>query len=230
MTPCHWQIGMDQVVMADPAHLRLSDDESQQLLQAMQPFLQEDGLQMTWHSALLWHAQGALLANLPTASLDRVIGQNVKDWMPQHPAVRPLQRLQSEMQMLLYNHPVNDARDARRQHTVNAFWLHGAGRLPAATPAPAQPLTVPDALRSSALNGDVQAWRQAWQQLDATAVADLLQHVKATGQGTLSLCSEHAAHTYTAAPDAWHQRTTRAFTRLFNKPSPATALQALLTA
>jgi hypothetical protein len=231
MTPCHWQIGMDQVVMADPAHLHLSDEESQQLLQAMQPFLQEDGLQMTWHSALLWHAQGSLLANLPTASLDRVIGQNVKDWMPNSPAARPLQRLQSEMQMLLYNHPVNDARDARRQHTVNAFWLHGAGTLPATQPAAAPPppmneaVTVSDALRASALHGDLQTWRQAWQQLDATAVADLLQHVKTTGQGTLSLCSEHTAHTYMAGPAAWHQR----ITRLFNKPSPAAALQALIT-
>ena len=228
MTPCHWQVGMDQVVMADPAHLRLSDEESQQLLQAMQPFLQEDGLQVTWHSALLWHAQGPLLADLPTASLDRVIGQNVKDWMPQHPAARPLQRLQSEMQMLLYNHPVNDARDARRQHTVNAFWLHGAGTLPAATPcatAVSAAVTVPDVLRAGALHGDVQAWRQAWQQLDATAVADLLEHVKATGQGQLSLCSEHAAHSYNAAPVAWHQK----ITRLFNKPSPAAALQALIT-
>ena len=225
MTPCHWQVGMDQVVMADPAHLRLSDEESQQLLQAMQPFLQEDGLHVTWHSALLWHAQGALLTDLSTASLDRVIGQNVKDWMPQHPAARPLQRLQSEMQMLFYNLPVNDARDARRQHTVNAFWLHGAGTLPAATPSAAPPVTVSDALRASALHGDLQTWRQAWQQLDATAVADLLQRLKATGQGTLSLCSEHAAHTYTAAPAAWHQK----ITRLFNKPSPAAALQALIT-
>jgi ABC-type sugar transport system permease subunit len=69
MTPCHWQIGMDQVVMADPAHLHLSDEESQQLLQAMQPFLQEDGLQVTWHSALLWHAQGAMLAGMVHAYL-----------------------------------------------------------------------------------------------------------------------------------------------------------------
>ena len=170
-----------------------------------------------------------MLAELATASLDRVIGQNVKDWMPQHPAARPLQRLQSEMQMLLYNHPVNDARDARRQHTVNAFWLHGAGTLPATTPAADPPMTaavtVPDDLRASALHGDVQAWRQAWQQLDATAVADLLQHLKATGQGTLSLCSEHTAHTYTPAPAAWHQR----IARVFNKTSPAAALTALIT-
>jgi hypothetical protein len=234
MTPCHWQIGMDQVVMTDPAHLNLSDEESQQLLQAMQPFLQEDGLQVTWHSAWLWHAQGALLAHLPTASLDRVIGQNVKDWMPEHPAARPLQRLQSEMQMLLYEHPVNDARDARRQIAVNAFWLHGAGTLPVdalltAQPSPHSPTAVPghvpQHLRSSALHGHTQAWQQAWQELDASAVADLLQHVKTTGQGQLSLCSEHTAHTYTAAPVAWHQR----ITRLFQKTSVAGALQALIT-
>ncbi|PUE48185.1 hypothetical protein B9Z47_10245 [Limnohabitans sp. 2KL-1] len=229
MTPCHWQVGMDQVVMADPAHLQLSDEESQQLLEAMQPFLLEDGLQVTWHSALLWHASGDMLAELATASLDRVIGQNVKDWMPAGTAARPLQRLQSEMQMLLYNHPVNNARDARRQIAVNSFWPHGAGTLPVDAAISTPHLKIPDALRHSALRGDVQAWRQAWQQLDATAMADLLAHFKATGQATLSLCSEHAAHTYTAAPAGWHQRTTRAFQRLFNKATPAAALQALIT-
>ena len=210
--------------MADPAALQLSDEESQQLLHALQPFLQEDGLQVTWHSAGQWHVRGDLLTGLETASLDRVIHQNVKDWMPQGPAARPVQRLQSEMQMLLYNHPVNDAREARRQITVNSFWLHGAGALPAPSAAPTLRLEIPMALRSAALHGDVQAWRQAWQQLDATAMADLLAHFKATGQATLSLCSEHAAHAYTAAPVAWHQRVTR----LFNKTTPAAALTALI--
>jgi hypothetical protein len=224
MTPCHWQIGMDQVVMLDPASLFLSDDESQQLLQAMQPFLQEDGLQVTWHSALKWHVQGALLTDLACASLDRVIGQNIKRWIPESPAARPLQRLQSEMQMLLYNHPVNNARDARRQISVNSFWLHGAGTLPTAA-APVRRVALPEALRHSALRGDVQAWRQAWQGLDATAVADLLTHFKATGQARLSLCSENTAQTYEAAPAAWHQR----ITRLFNKTTPAAALAALIT-
>ena len=70
MTPCYWQVGMDQVVMLDPDSLFLSDEESQQLLQAMQPFLQEDGLQVTWHSALLWHAQGDLLADLNCARVN----------------------------------------------------------------------------------------------------------------------------------------------------------------
>jgi len=232
MTPCHWQIGMDQVVMANPEHLHLSDEESQQLLQTMQAFLLEDGLSVTWQSALQWHVQGAMLTDLPTVSLDRVIGQNVKHWMPDHPATRPFQRLQSEMQMLLYNHPVNDAREARRQHTVNAFWLHGAGVLPVDVTQPVQAVNMPDTLRASALQGDVPAWRQAWQHLDATAVADALKHLETTGQVTLSLCSEHTAHTFTApstASQAWYQRTTRNLKQLFNPTSPAAALQALVS-
>jgi hypothetical protein len=211
--------------MADPDHLHLSDEESQHLLQAMQAFLLEDGLQVTWQSALQWHVQGAMLNDLPTVSLDRVIGQNVKHWMPDHPATRPFQRLQSEMQMLLYNHPVNNAREARSQHTVNAFWLHGGGVLPADVTPPVQGVNMPDTLRASALRGDVPAWRQAWQRLDDTALADALKHLETTGQVTLSLCSEHTAHTYTAAPAAWHQK----ITRLFNKPAPAAALQALVS-
>jgi hypothetical protein len=87
-------------------------------------------------------------------------------------------------------------------------------------------VTVSDTLRASALKGDVQAWRQAWQQLDATAMAQALRHLQTTGQITLSLCSEHTAHTFTAAPPAWHQR----MTRLFKPSSTAAALQALITA
>jgi hypothetical protein len=103
--------------------------------------------------------------------------------------------------------------------------MHGAGTLPVGSQATAQSVTVSEALRSSALHGDMQTWRKTWQTLDATAVADMLKHLKATGQGTLSLCSEHTAHTYTPAPAAWHQR----IARVFNKTSPAAALTALIT-
>ena len=170
---------------------------------------------------------GTLLAQLPTASLDRVVGQNVKPWLTESLTARPLHRLQSEMQMLLYNHPVNDAREARRQHTVNSFWLHGAGALPNAAAPPTsstQRIAVPDTLRASAMRGDVQAWQQAWQTLDATVLADALAHLKSSGQASLSLCSENNAHTYQAIPLAWHQRVAR----FFNPTTPVTALQALL--
>ena len=186
LTPCHWQVGMDQVLMLDPAALALTDDESRALMAAVQPLLQEDGLQLRWHDALHWQARGALLQDLPTASLDRVIGQNLRHWLQARSpgtagsAARTLARLQSEVQMLLYHHPVNEAREAQRLPTVNAFWLHGAGRLPAPRPSAAT-LQDPDLhpelhtdLRDSARQGHTVAWQAAWQALDAGAVAELL--------------------------------------------------------
>ena len=168
ITPCHWQIGMDQVVMLDPAHLHLSDQESQELLQAMQPFLQEDGLDVHWHSALRWHATASVFGAMQSVSLERVTGANVKPWITGNHMPPGLRRLQSEMQMLLYNHPVNDARMAQGRLTVNSFWVHGAGALPKTHAAQAgSEVTVLDHLREAAVRGDLQAWLAAWRELAA---------------------------------------------------------------
>jgi hypothetical protein len=44
--------------------------------------------------------------------------------------------LLNEMQMALYQHPVNTAREARGEPVVNGLWLWGAGALPAAPQVP----------------------------------------------------------------------------------------------
>ena len=57
--------------------------------------------------------------------------------------------------MLLYTHPVNDARSARGVLPVNSFWLSGTGALPQPQPPAAErhPI-VASALRDAALNED----------------------------------------------------------------------------
>ena len=221
ITPCHWQIGMDQVVMLDPAHLHLSDEESQQLLQAMQAFLQEDGLDVQWDSALQWHARGDVFEHMRPPSLDRVIGANVKPWITDGHLPDSLRRLQSEMQMLLYNHPVNDARMAQGRITVNSFWVHGAGRLPAEPAAQADgQVLVLDPLRGPALRGDLQAWQAAWRELDATHLAPLAHQAGLR----LSLCSETSAHTYQRTERSWLQR----IGAVFQTTDTGRALQALI--
>ena len=217
LTPCHWQVGMDQVVMRDPHELQLSDEESQALLQAMQPYLAEDGLQVRWHSALCWHAQGEVLADLAPASLSRVSGQNVRPWIMDGSLPGALRRLQSEMQMLLYHHPVNEAREARGQPTVNSFWLHGAGR-----PSEAIATDTVQCLGTLSLparHSDLAAWQAAWARIDREVLAPL---TNSTGPLTLTLCSDTAAHSYTPSPRPWWRR-------LFARADARAALHALLT-
>ena len=200
LTPCHWQVGMDNVVMLPPHLLQLGDEESRQLLLAMQPWLQQDGLQVEWHSALRWHARGPLLADVCTASLARVSGSNIRPWLTDGSLPPALRRLQSEMQMLLYNHPVNDARMARGQLSVNSFWLHGAG-LPGPD-ASGKAVQTLDTLQLAASSGP-SAWLQAWQALDAQVLAPLTQTDTPL---QLSLCSQSTASTWQRTPRTWRQR------------------------
>jgi len=223
-SPCHWQIGIGQVVMLNPASLLLSESESQALLAAMQAFFTEDGLTVRYLSPTQWHVQGEMLRGLACASLDRVVGMNVNPWLPKSDSAKALRRLQSEMQMLLYNHPVNDARSAQRQLTVNSFWVHGAGVLTMKPPAPAPHMA--QALREPALREDAQAWMQAWREIDATLCADL-RHRMGSRPVTLTLCSEHAAHTYQATAQSTLQQLWQRAHRLFQPLTLQTALQAL---
>ena len=147
--------------------------------------------------------------SLPTASLDRVLGRNVDAWLPQaskaasgdtaNAAARLVRRLQNEMQMLLYTHPLNDARAARRQLPVNSFWISGTGALPAAFPALTDSphhITVPRSLAQAVFRDDWAAYGEAWAALDAIEIAQLLARQRAGEAVRLTLCGERGAQTY----------------------------------
>jgi len=205
VTPCHWQVGADCVTLMEPAELALNEADSRALLTILAPWFAEDGIVLSYDLPTRWLARGGVFADLETASLDRVIGRNVRAWLPDAQQARTLHRLHSEMQMLLYTHPFNEARTARGLPTVNAFWLHGAGcleTLPASSALPEMPMT----LRAAALREDGAAWAHAWSALDNGAVAQLLTHVKAGGAARLTLCGERAAWTWQTARRSVYQK------------------------
>jgi hypothetical protein len=205
VTPAHWQIGMDHILMLDPDTLALQEGQSRELMQAMVPYFAQDGITLTFHSPLRWLARGDALADLPSASLDRVRGADVRPWMP---ATATLRRLQNEMQMLLYTHPVNDVRTAQGYQPVNSFWVHGSGRLDGPLPVGEAP-TLATELRQSALQGDWASWARAWQQLDQNACRTLREELRAGRPATLVLCSERNALVFEARPRHWGDRLRR---------------------
>jgi hypothetical protein len=164
----------------------------------MQPYFEEDGITLHADQCGRWLAQGDVFANIAAASLDRVVGRNLDGWMPASAQAGPLRRLQNEMQMLLYSHPVYDLRVAQGLTPVNSFWLSGTGALPPGYTPPvshAMP-TVVDSLRVPALAENWPAWVQAWQEFDAQQLAPLLP-VVASGQPVqITLCGERHAQTW----------------------------------
>ncbi|CAM3622746.1 phosphoglycerate mutase [Paracidovorax anthurii] len=193
VAPCLWQVGADQVVLADPAALGLDEAASREVLEIVAPWFAGDGIALAYDAPTRWLARGEVFDGLATASLDRVVQRDVRAWMPDASRARQLHRLHSEMQMLLYTHPFNDARAARGLPPVNAFWIHGAGRLPESAAPSATPPEMPCALRDAALHEDWRAWADAWRTLDAGPVAQLAARVAGGGRARLTLCGERGA-------------------------------------
>ncbi len=228
ITPCHWRLATDHFLMDEPDLLQIAEQDSKALLAAMAHFFAEDGITLDYASPTRWRAQGEVFRGLATASIDRVRGRSLDIWMPDGPQAQPLRRLQSEMQMLLYTHPVNDAREARGLAPVNAFWVSGTGALPPEVRNglfPAE-LHMPTPLTGPAVRADWPAWAKAWQQLDATACADLLAHVQQHGTGTLTLCGERSAQRFEARPRSLGSKISNIF-GLSGRFRPSTVLEQL---
>ncbi|MDE2417607.1 MAG: hypothetical protein KGN32_07350 [Burkholderiales bacterium] len=220
ITPCHWRVNAYHVEMLDPADLALTDEETATLMDAMRGYFAGDGITLQALTTGTWLAHGAVFKELATASLERARDARIDTWMPRQPQAKTLRRLQNEMQMLLYTHPVNDARAAQRQTTVNSFWVSGTGELPANYPGAAEPetLTVDASLRAAALRDDAAAWLEAWSRLDSSALA------KAdAGSLTLTLCGEHQAITFAPVKGSWLTR----LRKRLNAPTPVQLLSTL---
>lgn len=230
-TPCHWQVGMEHILLQLIDSTQLSEQHSAALLHALAPFAAEDGITLTLETPTRWRAEGEPLRNLACASLDRVAWRRADGWLlPTHgdPNAQTLLRLQNEAQMLFYTHPVTDERAAQGLPAVNGFWISGAGvwngqRTEAPVPQ------VPDTLRQAALRGDWSRWADAWRELDSGPVAAMLQMADQRQPVQLTLCGERHTqtwHTPTQKSGWWSSVRARLGLRAA-APAPATVLTTL---
>ena len=203
LTPAHWHLGTEQVSLLDPAGLMLDAAGSRAFFDAVQELFTSEGFALHWGAPLHWYAAHESLAALATASPDRVIGRNVDAWLGTDPAARRIRRLQSEVQMQLYTHPLNDERAARGLLPVNSFWLSGCGV--AQVPAGPEP-TIDERLRTPALAEDWAAWVKAWDTLDEGPLQQLLSAAESGVACSLTLCGERSALRLEPAPRGLLQR------------------------
>ena len=205
LTLCHWQVGSHQIMMEGQPLGGISEADSRALLADMAGYFAEDGITLHYLSPTQWLAQGPVFAALPTASPDRVAGRNVSDWLPEGAGAVALRRLQTEMQMLLYRHPLNEARAQQGLAPVNAFWLSGTGSLDTAAALGDTPRIL-DSLREPALQEDWGAWARAWQALDAEQIATLERPLAQDNGFMLTLCGERQARSWVALPQPFLRR------------------------
>lgn len=212
LRPCHWQMGMDDMSLADPDELGLDAGEARALHTSLEPLLAQEGLRLRCVRPDAWLAQGELLQGLSCWSLRRALQQPVtREQLAAAPDARQgarLRRLQSELQMLLYTHPVNEAREQARRWTVNALWIDGAGMLAQAR-APRAGVQGDTRLARAAAQSSAEAQAAAWRALDAEALAPLAARQRAGEAVRLTLCGPRRAVTLASGRGPAHWIGTR---------------------
>lgn len=159
--PVHVRIAHDHLVLIDPASLELSDDEASVLLGVARPLIEELGVRIEAPKPARWYLSGDGFGTLAGASPLRASGRNIEIWLP-HEAhsgerSRAWMKLQNEVQMAWFEHPVNEAREARGLPSVNSIWFHAQGAVQPVRSPFAQVYSDAAATRGLALTAGVAA-------------------------------------------------------------------------
>ncbi len=131
--PVHVRIAHDHLVLIDPASLELTDADAAALFAVARPLIEELGIRVEAPTPQRWYLSSDRFGTLAGASPLRASGRNIEIWLP-HEAhsgqrSRTWMKVQNEVQMAWFEHPVNEAREARGLPAVNSIWFHAQGAL-----------------------------------------------------------------------------------------------------
>jgi hypothetical protein len=129
--PVHLQVDRDALILVDSHRYELAQTDADSLVSALNLHFDAAGMHFSAPTPMRWYARVAQTPDVQTVSLREAAGRNVDLLLPSGGDALAWHRTFNEIQMLLHNHPVNEAREARGELPVNSVWLWGGGTLPA---------------------------------------------------------------------------------------------------
>lgn len=206
--PVHLHFARERLLLADASGLAITRDEADALMAGLNALFSDIGhfeapAPDRWYVALNEEPRPFFH---PLADVN---GRPVELFLPEGEDIARWARLANELEVWLYNHPVNAAREAAGQRIINGAWLWGAGPRDLRLPTPtgqiqadqpfarglarhagleAQPadryrdgtaLAVVERLQRPALHFDTAAWQAALGELEADWFVPLLAALKA---------------------------------------------------
>lgn len=125
---------------ADPVHLRLQReqlvllpdvaigaDEAAQMCASLNQHFAGQGIEFFAPHPQRWYVRLDQLPDIETVPLSKAAGRNVHGLLPKGGEAMRWHQLFNEIQMLLFAHPANEAREARGELPINSVWLWGGG-------------------------------------------------------------------------------------------------------
>lgn len=127
--PVHFVLQRDSFSLGES--VALSQQETQTLMTVLNEHFALDGLWFYVASSGRWYLRLNANPEISTTLLETAMGRDVSAYLPQGAGAAKWNQLLNEMQMLLHDHPLNQAREANGELPMNSLWLSGGGELPA---------------------------------------------------------------------------------------------------
>lgn len=125
--PVHIQVHRDKLILLD--ELDISADEAQTLCDSLVSHFGESFAPLPMQ-ADRWYLRVPDDPGITTTPLSQALGKHIDPLLPLGDGAMHWRKLLNEAQMLLFDHPVNHARESRGLPTINSLWLWGGGTLP----------------------------------------------------------------------------------------------------
>lgn len=158
-SPMSAVLGLTDLTPLDCDQLQLTADDARSLCSACDAHLSPEGVRFSFVDAQHWLVCIDTAVSVLTERPQWMTGEPLRPNLPRGSDARRVERWMNELQMLLYTHPVNVAREDRGLPPINVIWLWAFSALAEVTPvvrsAPSTDSGVNAALTPNSVRGDL---------------------------------------------------------------------------
>ena len=125
--PVHLVLQRDTFSLAEPAPLLLENSESEALSFTLNTHFNARGYAFFWHENT-WLLSLVLNPQIETKAPQMAVNKDIRAFLPTGEGAKNWASFINEVQMLLFEHPVNIARETNKKPVVNSLWCYGLGQ------------------------------------------------------------------------------------------------------
>lgn len=132
--PVYLVLQRDCFSLHEAVPLSVDATHAKNMVASLNQHFNQDGLTFLIGNSGAWYLRTEQNLDIKTTLPSVVAGKNIHQFMPQGFAASKWLAVLNEVQMLLFEHPANIARESLGELAVNSIWLSGGGKMPQVLP------------------------------------------------------------------------------------------------